>query len=192
MYFFLASYPILGAGLKYIDDAFYEKIFDKKIAYCIAPLLGALWAYAMIISAVSATILLAIVVGVLLKGKIDNFAHVLGLVVIFGVIIVFGIELLYLPLFLLTLSALFDEVGNDYVDKKGYLQSKVLWHKTLGYFFDQRWLTKVALLGLVALGHFPLYFLVAMILFDGAYISMRWYSLRRQTTQKIKRQVSLT
>ena len=33
MYFFLVAFAILGAGLKYIDDAFDEKIFNKKIAY---------------------------------------------------------------------------------------------------------------------------------------------------------------
>ena len=52
MYFFLLSYSILGGGIKYIDDAFDEKIFSKKIALTIAPLLGVLWAYTMIINPV--------------------------------------------------------------------------------------------------------------------------------------------
>ena len=62
MYFFLLSYPVLGAGLKYIDDAFDEKIFSKKYALILAPLLAILWAYTMYIDSFSATILLAILV----------------------------------------------------------------------------------------------------------------------------------
>ena len=60
MYFFLLAYPILGAGIKYIDDAFDENKFNKKIALVIAPILGILWAYTMLIDGVSATILLAV------------------------------------------------------------------------------------------------------------------------------------
>ena len=82
MYFFLLSYPILGAGIKYIDDAFDEETFNKKIAIAIAPILGMLWAYTMLIDQVSATILLAILCAVIIKGKIDNYAYLVGLLVI--------------------------------------------------------------------------------------------------------------
>ena len=121
MYFFFLSYPLLGAGLKYIDDAFDATIFNKKLAMVLAPLLGVLWAYTMIIDQVSATILLAIVLGVLLKGKIDNLAHIIGLLIILGVVVGFGVQLLVFPLFFLTVAALFDEIGNDFIDKSaGY------------------------------------------------------------------------
>ena len=115
MYFFLASYPILGAGLKYIDEAFDEHRFNVKIAYILAPILGVLWAYSMVVNAVSATILLAILLGVILKGKIDNLAHVAGLGVIFIIVILAGVNLLIIPLIVFTLAALFDEVGNDLI-----------------------------------------------------------------------------
>ena len=69
MYFLLVLYPILGAGIKYIDDAFDEQIFSKRIALVLAPALGLLWAYAMIVDKASAVILLAILCAVLLKGK---------------------------------------------------------------------------------------------------------------------------
>ena len=106
MYIFLLSFPILGAGLKYIDDAFDEKTFNKKIAVVIAPIIGLLWAYIMMIDPVSATILLAIILGVLIKGKIDNYAHVIGLVVIGLILILFGVQLLILPLIMLSLLSL--------------------------------------------------------------------------------------
>jgi hypothetical protein len=175
LYVLLASYPVLGAGLKYIDNAFDEKIFSKKLAYAFAPLLGILWAFSMFLDAASATILLAIVLGVLLKGKIDNWAHVIGMVVIFAVIALTGVQILWIPLVILTLSALFDEVGNDYTDKHGYLSGSKLWKKTVGYFFDQRWLTKVVILAIALVGLIPLYFFLAMVFFDYAYLGVRWY-----------------
>lgn len=184
MYFFLASYPVLGAGLKYIDDAFDEKIFNKKIALILAPILGVLWAYSMIINAVSATILLAILLGVFLKGKIDNYAHFIGLISIIGIIILVGVGLLILPLIFLIVSALLDEVGNDFIEKKKYLNSNRFYKKFAGYFFDQRWLTKVAILGIALLGVFPLYFFLAMVMFDGAYLITRWYGQFRQRDAK--------
>lgn len=179
MYFFLASYPILGAGLKYIDEAFDEHRFNIKIAYILAPILGVLWAYSMIINSVSATILLAILLGVILKGKIDNYAHLAGLGIIFGIIIIVGVELLIIPLIVLTLAALFDEVGNDFIEKEKYLHSNNYSKKFIGFFFDQRWLTKVAVLSIAIIGVIPLYFFLAMILFDGAYLLMRGYSRSR-------------
>ena len=180
MYFFFLSYPILGAGLKYIDEAFDATIFNKKLALVLTPLLGVLWAYTMIIDPISATILLAILLGVLLKGKIDNLAHFAGLLVILGIVIGLGVEFLIFPLIFLTIVALLDEVGNDYIDKKHYLNSSLKWKKLVGYFFDQRWLTKVAILGLVFIGHFPYYFFLAMLLFDGAYVFVHWYSETKQ------------
>ena len=122
MYFFLLSYPLLGAGIKYIDDAFDENKFNKKIALAVAPILGVLWAYTMLIDGVSATILLAVLCGVLFKGKIDNYAHLGGLFVILIIIALAGVELLLLPLIFLAPFALLDEVGNDVIDyNKKYL-----------------------------------------------------------------------
>jgi len=187
MYFFLASYPILGAGLKYIDEAFDEHRFNIKIAYILAPILGLLWAYSMIINSVSATILLAILLGVLLKGKIDNLAHVAGLGVIFVIVLLAGINLLFIPLIVFTLAALFDEVGNDYIEKNSYLNSTNISKKIIGYFFDQRWLTKVAILAIAVIGLIPLYFFVAMLFFDGAYLLVRGISnskFSRATVEK--------
>lgn len=180
MYFFFIAFAILGAGLKYIDDAFDEKVFNKKIAYVIAPLLGILWAYTMIIDTVAATILLAILLGVLLKGKIDNIAHVIGLVVIIAIVLVTGVQLLFVPLIILATAALLDEVGNDFVDKSKFLAGRKWWQKFVIGFFDQRWVAKVAILGLIALSLLPWFFFVAMLLFDGAYLSVRSFSQIRK------------
>ncbi len=185
MYFFLAAYPLLGAGLKYIDDAFDEKIFSKKLAMVLAPFLGILWAYTMLIDPFSATILLAILLGVFLRGKIDNYAHMTGLVVILIILIFAGINLLFLPLIFLATAAFLDEMGNDVIDKnRGYFDDNKFLHKVTLYFFDQRWLTKMAVLFVVLVGIFPLYFFLAILLFDGAYLTVRLYTRSRQQTKK--------
>ena len=182
MYFFLLAYPLLGAGIKYIDDAFDEKTFNKKIAYVIAPALGILWAYTMLINPVSATILLAILCAVFFKGKIDNLAHLAGLSVVLLIIFVAGVELLLPVLLVLAAAALIDEIGNDLIDKhKAKFDETRLWHKITQAFFDQRWMLKIAILSLALLGIIPIYFFLAMLLFDEAYLFVRWYSQMRHS-----------
>jgi hypothetical protein len=183
MYFFLLSYPLLGAGIKYIDEAFDENIFNKKVAMMIAPLLGLLWAYTMLIDQVSATILLAILCGVFFKGKIDNYAHVIGLLVILMIIFLARVDLLILPLIFLAAAALLDEVGNDTVDKyRNHFKKGNILHHFVICFFEHRWVMKVAILGIVFLNIIPLHFFLAMVLFDYAYVTMNWYSQVRKGT----------
>ena len=187
MHFFLLSYAILGGGIKYIDAAFDEKVFSKKIALVVAPLLGILWAYTMFANEISTTILLAVIFAVLIKGKIDNRAHIIGLVtiVIFSVFVIFFIDgsgLMMLPLVLLTSAGLIDEVGNDVIGyNKKFLNSGRFRYRFSLYFFGRRYLMKAAILYLVLFGIFPLYFLLAFIFFDEAYIMMDLYSQSRQS-----------
>ena len=184
--FLLLAYPILGAGIKYIDAAFDEKTFNKKIAYFVAPLLGILWAYTMMISPISATILLAVLIGVVVKGKIDNYAHLAGLVVILPIIFLTGIELMILPLIFLASAALLDEVGNDIIDNnKKYLNNNKIWQKFVVYFFDHRWLMKIAILGIAIIGIIPFYFFLAMLMFDYSYLMVRWYANARKDIPSI-------
>jgi hypothetical protein len=186
MYFFILSYTILGAGIKYIDASFDEKVFSKKKALVFAPLLGILWAYTMLINEISTTILLAVILAVLIKGKIDNYAHLFGLITItvFSILIIFfidGNEFMILPLMLLTSAGLIDEVGNDVIEyNKKFLKIGRFRYRFTLYFFGRRYLLKVAILYVVLLGIFPWYFLIAFILFDEAYIIMDIFSQSRQ------------
>ena len=178
IYLFLIYFGILGAGIKFIDAAYDEKTFNKKIALCIAPFLGLLWAFTMLINPVAATILLAVIFGVVLKGKIDNIAHFMGLIVIVTIVFFAGVQLMIVPLIFLASAALLDEFGNDYVDKKrNSLKSIKLYHKLFFGFFDQRWTLKVAILLLSISGAIPLVFFFAMIAFDYAYLAVRFYSV---------------
>jgi hypothetical protein len=181
MYFFLVAYSILGAGIKYIDAAFDEKTFSKKIAYILAPLLGILWAYTMLIDSVSATILLAVVLGVLIKGKIDNYAHLTGMLIIFAILFMLRIEFLFIPLIFLSTSAVLDEIGNDYIDsEKENLNKEKLSSKFLIFFFGHRWIMKIAIIYLIFMGVIPFFFFIAMALFDYAYVFTGAYTSLKQ------------
>ena len=176
-YFFLISYTILGAGIKYIDDAFDRKTFTKSLAILITPLLSILGAYAILIDPVSATILLAVLAGVLLKGKIDNIAFAIGFVMVLLIVFIAGVEFLVLPLIILSAAGMLDEVGNDYIDsKKDTLNLKNPFHVFAKYFLGHRWIMKTAIILLVILSIMPIYFIFAMILFDYAYLSVTAYS----------------
>jgi len=177
IYFIFLSYLLLGGGLKYIDDAFDKKSFNKKKGLVLAPFLGLLWAFTMIGNPFSATVLLAVVLGVLSKGKIDNPAHVFGFIVILMTIIFIKIDILVLPLIFLSAAAIVDEAGNDVTGyDKRIKRSKKFRHKFFVYFFGRRYLLKVALLYLVLINVFPMYLLIALILFDEAYLIVEMYS----------------
>lgn len=189
MFFFLIAYPILGAGIKYIDAAYDEKTFNKKTALIITPLLATLWAYTMLINPISATILLAILLGVLIKNKIDNYAHLLGSAIIVTIFIITiylkNIELIILPLIFLISAAIIDEVGNDIIDyNKKNLKKNRFRHQFSLYFFGRRYVMKLAILYLIIFGIVELYFLLAMILFDEAYIITDLYSRSKQQKDK--------
>ena len=185
MFFFLIAYPILGAGIKYIDAAYDEKTFNKKTALIITPPLATLWAYTMLINPISTTILLAILLGVLIKNKIDNYAHLLGSAIIVTIFIITiylkNIELIILPLIFLISAAIIDEVGNDIIDyNKKNLKKNRFRHQFSLYFFGRRYVMKIAILYLILFGIVELYFLLAMILFDEAYIITDLYSRSKQ------------
>jgi len=185
MYFFFLAYFILGGGIKYIDAAFDDKVFKKRNAIIIAPFLGILWSYTMLINEISASILLAVLIAVLIKGKIDNMAHLIGLItiIIFGIFIILFIDgngFMLLPLIFLTSAGIIDEVGNDIIDYNKSQKKVRFRYNFLIYFFGRRYLMKTAIIYIALVGLFPLYFVLAFIFFDESYIIMDLFSKSRQ------------
>jgi hypothetical protein len=177
----LIIYPILGAGIKYIDSAYDNNTFNKKIAIFIAPFLGGLWAFAMIITTWSGIILLAVLLGVFIKGKIDNRAHIIGFLIIFFLLLFFGKIPPMVPLIFLSAAAVLDEVGHDIIGYKlKYFQDYHFRHQFSLYFFGRRYLMKVAIIFLVLIGLFPLESFLAFLFFDEAYIIFSLYSKSRE------------
>lgn len=193
IYFILfLLFPVLGAGIKYVDAAFDENIFNKKSAVIVAPLLGILWAFTMILHPMSATILLSVILGVLIKGKIDNIAHGIGLIsIIFFYVLLWylfdGIVIYFVPLVFLAAAGVLDEIGNDVISyNSDFSNNHSFGFQFFKYFFGRRHFMKVALIYLFLVGGFPLYFFVSFLFFDEAYMMVALYSKSKNETNDIK------
>ncbi len=174
--FFLIGYMILGGGIKYIDDAFDEKTFSKVKAITLAPVVAIAWIFLMYMSVASATILGAIFLAVLFRNKVDNIGfHVGALAIVSGLAALYFLKVVNFdwgPLVFLTISGVLDEVGNDYVDK----HPEVI--KPVYFFFEYRFVMKLAVLLLVLWGYFGFEYFIAFLGFDIAYASVGIYSLK--------------
>jgi hypothetical protein len=159
----IIAFAVIGAGLKYIDDAFDEEMFSKKIAMLTAPILVILWACLSIFDSISATILFSVLFAVLLSGKVDNFVFELSSISL--VLILFLTQMSHLllaPLFVLTVMGITDEKGNDYVDKRRI-------HEVWEFFFAHRCSMKVGIFGLCMVSLLPWPYMIAFLAFDTAY-----------------------
>jgi hypothetical protein len=149
--------------LKYIDDAFDEETFSKRIATLMAPILVILWISLSIFDSFSATVLFAILFAVLLSGKVDNLTFKLSTIALIAVLFLTMMSRFsYGPLIVLTVMGVADEKGNDYVDT----------HETYGtgeFFFAHRCSMKVGTLGLCLASALPWLYLIAFLAFDTAY-----------------------
>ena len=157
------AFAIIGFGLKYIDDAFDEEAFSKRIAILMAPILVILWISLSLFDSFSATVLFSILFAVLLSGKVDNVTFKVCSIALIAVLL-FTVKshFSYGPLIALTMMGVADEKGNDYVDA----------HKTceIGeFFFAHRCSMKVGALGLCMTSLLPWLYIVAFLAFDTAY-----------------------
>ena len=163
----ILAFAIIGAGLKYIDDAFDEDRFSKKKAIVIAPIIVLIWIGLSLFDSVSATILFSILFAVLLTGKIDNLIFKMCAIALISILVLSQmLTLLWIPLVFLTLMGVADEKGNDYVDNHAT-------HKLVEFFFSYRFCMKMGLLSLCILTLLPWLYLLAFLAHDGAYESVR-------------------
>lgn len=170
----ILAFAIIGAGLKYIDDAFDEGVFSKKIAMLMAPILVIIWSRLSIFDSFSATILFSILFAVLLSGKIDNLAFKMSAIaLIFVLVLIRMLNFSLIPLFVLTVMGIADEKGNDYVDI----------HKLskLEFFFSHRWSMKVGMLSLCTVSLLPWLYLCAFLAFDAAYEFVKIFGRLKQS-----------
>ncbi len=173
MYIIVSAFTVIGAGLKYIDEAFDEGSFNRRFAATLAVILLLIWIGVSILDAISGTILLSVLAGVLITGKIDNTVFGASTAAIFGSLMLIEKSVFFLPLVILTASGVLDEKGNDYVDT----------HKTpriLSFFFLHRFTMKLALLGICLAGIFSILYFAAFLLFDIAYDTIGLMSRHRK------------
>ena len=165
-------FAIIGAGLKYIDDAFDEDIFSKKIAVLIAPIIVIVAVILAIKDAASQTILFSILLAVLIGGKVDNLVFKLSSIAFLLLLFLpsFGLygtfNFLWIPLVIITITGVIDERGNDYIDKNKT-------NELTNFFFEHRFSMKIGMLTVCVFPFLPWLYLLAFLAFDGAYESIR-------------------
>ncbi len=192
-YLLILSYALLGAGIKYIDQAFDIDVFNKQVAKIIAVPCGALMGYLIIFDPPSATIFFAMVIGLALTQKLDNIAFYIGTGVLFLLPIIFHntLKIEWLPFGVLLFSGIIDEIGNDWSDKRILKRlvkhtqensnnhaNKKFTHKLGEKFFLNRFMMKIGILGLVLFNFFPWIYFIAFMAFDILYGIVGEYSLR--------------
>ncbi|MFQ5815577.1 MAG: hypothetical protein ACE5G7_03675 [Candidatus Hydrothermarchaeaceae archaeon] len=156
-------FSAIGAGLKFIDDAFDEGVFSKRSAVLLAPVLVAVWITVSVLDAISATILFAVLAGVLLVGKIDNAIFKISAISIVLAAPLSGkISILWPPFLALTMAGIMDEIGNNYVDNNRS-------HRAVEFFFLHRFVMKIGVFSLCAISIFPWIYLLAFMAFDMSY-----------------------
>lgn len=161
--FLLLAYSLMGGGLKYIDDAFDEGLYDRRKASAVALIVMGFWLYLSLVDPYSSTILTAVLLGVLFSGKIDNWIFTICTALIVIALLGFaGNKLLLAPLGLLVLSAVLDEKGNDYVDENEA-------PRPVEFFFAHRFVFKLGLGSICLAGGIPLEYFVAFLCFDISY-----------------------
>ncbi len=170
-YTLITCFAVIGGGLKYIDDAFDEGVFDRKRAVLLAGLVTILWIGVSIHDPVSATILFAVLLGVLLAGKIDNLVFRTSSASIILVLVCSGrFEPLSWTFAALVLAGVLDEKGNDLV---------VSHHvsRFMEFFLRHRFSMKVGVLAVCAASLMPWVYLLAFLSFDLAYDTVGFISM---------------
>lgn len=186
--FFVVSFFFLGMLVKFIDDAFDERAYSRKVALVLAPITAIFWAYVMSLSPAAALLLTAITIGVLVKGKIDNIAFIMAVLCIYLVYFFIGdwqfvFNIVYLiPLIIISIGGVIDEVGNDFVDKNN-IYKKGFSGKLVHWFFEYRFVMKIFVLSFALIGTYHILFFVAFFFWDLGYETIMHYSkyvLRRR------------
>ncbi|MDD5317738.1 MAG: hypothetical protein PHF51_03305 [Candidatus ainarchaeum sp.] len=170
--FLIAGFAFIGAGMKYVDAAFDEGTVGKKSAYIVAALCGVLMGALIGMDAYAAMVLLSIILGVAVTGKIDAPAFVVGALAALAMPALFSsqVTLYTLPVAVLVLGAVIDELGNDLADS-GRVKNGLF-----ALFFRYRLTMEVFMAGLALAGFFPVVYLLALVSLDAGYHAMTYYS----------------
>jgi hypothetical protein len=184
--YIIAGYALLGAGIKYIDQAYDLGVFSKPKANLVAVLCGILMAYLIVTDPPSTAIFLAIVLSLAITRKIDNIAFYIGTVLVILLPVFFDgvINIPWIPFGVLVLSGITDELGNDWADKRTNKRlvdfslgnGTKFKHKFAEKFFLHRFSMKFAVTFLVLFSFFELTYFFAFIAFDLMYLIVEVYS----------------
>jgi hypothetical protein len=138
-------YALSGLFMKLSDDA-YDKKKNIVLAILAGILCGSFIGYLAVTSEDAACIFIAILIGTILSLKVDSLNHIAALLLFVLIVIYIGIPTIgILTLFICSIAAFLDEIGND---------NKLIKNRKLKMFFEYRFTLKVAVLLFAILGIF--------------------------------------
>jgi hypothetical protein len=178
----LLAYFLMGLAVKFIDQAYDIRGFNKKTATYLAVPTAGLMGFLMVIAPPSAAIFLAVAIGVAVAHKIDNIAFYIGLWIVILLPLLFSsiAHMMWLPFGVLLTAAVADEYGNNWADiysKKKKKAKNALLEGT-AILFSYRSAMKVTMLALVVMKEMPLIYFPAFLLFDFGYVLMDRLSIK--------------
>lgn len=166
------TFGFIGGGLKYIDQAYDVNIFNKKTAWMLVLMVGITMGVAMTFDHMAGELLLAIILGVAFTSKLDNWAFRTVALMAIATPGAFAylsgqpmpIQLRWLPIGILTIAAVLDEVFDGLSHKKG-------WH-----LFQYRPFLKAIMMVSVLMSLMQPEYFLALLAFDLSYIGVTFYS----------------
>ncbi len=180
-FFFIITFFLLGLLVKFIDDAFDEKAYPRKLALIVAPITAIFWAYVMSLDSIAALLLTAIIIGVLIKGKIDNIAFIIAVISVYFAYFFIGDwnfildPILLILLIIISIAGVIDEIGNDFIDKKNIYKRGLL-GKIIHWSFEYRFVMKLMVLIFALLDFYSILFFIAFFFWDLGYELVMHYT----------------
>lgn len=170
IYILVVLYAFLGGAIKFIDQAYDEERYSRKLANLIAIVAGITMGGLMAFDSPFSTAFYgAMILSLVLARKIDNRAFLAGTLIAALTLLVLwpltGPELLLVPLVVFILAGFLDEVVDG-------LAQKARAPKIVRWMMLYRPLSDVALVAMMLLGWFPWYYLVPYFAFTFAYLAM--------------------
>lgn len=170
IYILVVLYAFLGGAIKFIDQAYDEERYSRKLANLVAIVAGITMGGLMALDSPFSTAFYgAMILSLVLARKIDNRAFLAGTLIAALTLLVLwsvtGPEVLLVPLVVFILAGFLDEVVDG-------LAQKAKAPKIVRWVMLYRPLSDVALVAMMLLGWFPWYYLVPYFAFTFAYLAM--------------------
>ena len=170
IYIIVILYAFLGAAIKFIDQAYDEERYSRKLANVIAIVAGLTMGGLMALDSPFSTAFYgAMILSLVLARKIDNRAFLAGtLIAALTLLVLWPVTdpvVLLAPLVIFILAGFLDEVVDG-------LAQKAQAPKMVRWVMLYRPLSDVALVAMMLLGWFPWYYLVPYFAFTFAYLAM--------------------
>jgi len=175
---YFSTFLLAGLSLKIGDDLL-DELDKPDLSWVPLALAGILFGFIMTVSEWDLALMVSILIGVIVSGKVNRLQFVVGFVLIFVVVLLVGIPPIISWLDWLTLvimmflAAVLDERGNDWADREASPKA----YK----FFEYRFTMKVSVILISLIWPLLLPAAVGLWFFDLGYEIAGWFVRRNYT-----------